>query len=287
MTHILEHVLLHTLEETLKLLPFLFLTYLAMEYLENRAGHKTIELLSHTGKKGPIVGGILGIVPQCGFSAMAASLYAGGVITVGTMVAVFLSTSDEMLPILISGKVEGKEIFLILGAKMLVGVAAGLAIDFLIQKTHHGGQKELQIHDICEREGCHCCESSILKSACIHTVKVTVFVFLILAGIHLVAEWIGPETLIEMAGNNPAASVFLVGLIGMIPNCAVSVAITTLYLEGVLSFGSMFAGLLSCSGVGLVILFKTNRAWKKNVVITGGIYAISVVCGMIATMVSG
>lgn len=277
--------MVHILEETLKLLPFLFLTYLSMEYLENRAGHKTIELLSRTGKKGPIVGGVLGIVPQCGFSAMAASLYAGGVITVGTMVAVFLSTSDEMLPILISGKAEGKEILLILGAKMLVGIASGLVIDFLICKIHRGGQKELQIHDICEREACRCCEGSILQSACIHTAKVTIFIFLILTVVHLVAEWIGLEAMIEMAGNNPVSSVFFVGLIGMIPNCAVSVAITTLYLEGVLSFGSMFAGLLSCAGVGLVILFKTNRAWKKNVVITVGIYAISVLCGMIANMV--
>lgn len=285
MIHILEHVLLHTLEETLKLLPFLFLTYLAMEYLENRAGNKTIELLSRTGKQGPIVGGILGIVPQCGFSAMAASLYAGGVITVGTMVAVFLSTSDEMLPILISGKAEGKVILAILGGKIFVGVVAGLVIDFLIRKTHRGGQKGLQIHDICEREGCHCCEGSILYSAGIHTVKVTIFVFFILAVIHLVAEWIGLETLIEMAGNNPIASIFLMGIIGMIPNCAVSVAITTLYLEGVLSFGSMFAGLLSCAGVGLVVLFKANKNWKKNVVIMGGIYAISVLCGIVIEIV--
>ena len=263
------------------MIPFLFLTYLGMEYLENRAGQKTIEVLSRTGKKGPIIGGLLGVLPQCGFSAAAASLYAGGVVTVGTMVAVFLSTSDEMLPILISGRADGKEILFILAAKVLVGIVAGLFVDFAIRKTHNGGQKGLHIHDICERERCHCCDGSILKSALIHTIRITVFIYIILFAIDFLAEWIGMERFIELAGGYPFVSIFLVGLIGLIPNCAVSVAITTFYLEGVLSFGSMFAGLLACAGVGIVILFKMNRPWQKNVIITGGIYAISVLSGIL------
>ena len=285
MFHILEHVLIHALEDTIKLVPFLFVTYLGMEYLENRAGQKTITLLSRTGKKGPIIGGLLGVIPQCGFSAASASLYAGGVITVGTMVAVFLSTSDEMLPILISGRADIKEVLFILGAKVLVGVVAGLFVDYAIRKTHNGGQKGLHIHDICERERCHCCEGSIFKSAIIHTAHITIFIYMILAAIDFVAEVVGMEQLVGMAGSSPVLSIFLVGLIGLIPNCAVSVAITTFYLEGVLSFGSMFAGLLACAGVGIVVLFKMNRPWKKNVIITGGIYAISVLSGILVEFI--
>lgn len=281
MNHILEHVLLHTLEDALKLFPFLFLTYLGMEYLENRAGHKTIALLSRTGKKGPIIGGLLGIVPQCGFSAAAANLYAGGVITVGTMVAVFLSTSDEMLPILISGRAEWKEIIFIVGAKVIVGIVAGLFVDYMIRRLNNGKQKGLQIREICEREHCHCDEGGILKPALIHCLQITVFIFVILLVINFIAEWIGMEQLIEVAGSYPFLSIFLVGLIGLIPNCAVSVAITTFYLEGVLSLGSMFAGLLACAGVGIVILFRMNHGIKKNTIIVSGIYAISVLSGIL------
>ena len=283
--HILEHVFMHTLEDTVKLLPFLFLTYWGMEYLENRAGHKTVDMLARTGKKGPLVGGILGVVPQCGFSAAAANLYAGGVITLGTMVAVFLSTSDEMLPVLISGQAKVEEILLIVGAKVLIGIGAGLFVDFVVLKQNDGKQKGLRIQEICEREHCHCNKGSILKSALVHCVRIIIFIFVFLLGINFVAEWIGMEQLVEMAASYPFLSIFLVGLIGMIPNCAVSVAITTFYLEGVLSLGSMFAGLLSCAGIGIVILFKMNHNLKKNVMITCGIYGISVVSGILMEMI--
>ena len=272
---------MHTLEDTIKLLPFLFLTYFGMEYLENRAGEKTIAMLSNTGKKGPLIGGLLGIIPQCGFSAAAANLYAGGVITVGTMVAVFLSTSDEMLPILISGRADTKEILLILGSKVLVGIIAGLFVDFGVRRISGGGQKGLRIQEICEREHCHCEEGGILKPALVHTVRIAIFIFGLLLGINFLAEWIGMEKLIAIAAGYPVLSIFLVGLIGMVPNCAVSVAITTFYLEGVLSFGSMFAGLLTCAGIGIIVLFKMNHNWKKNVLIMSGIYVISVFCGIV------
>lgn len=283
--HILEHVLIHTLEDTAKLIPFLFLTYLGMEYLENRAGHNTIAILSRTGKKGPVIGGLLGVVPQCGFSAAAANLYAGGVITVGTMVAVFLSTSDEMLPILISGRVEIKEILFIVIAKVLVGTIAGSFVDFVVRKLNNGKQKGLHIQEICEREHCHCCEGGILKPAFVHTIHISAFIFMILFAINVFAEWIGMENLVAVAAEYPFWSIFVVALTGMIPNCAVSVAITTFYLEGVLSFGSMFAGLLACAGVGIVILFKMNRNWKKNAIITGGIYGISALSGILMELI--
>lgn len=277
----LGHILIDTIEDTVKLIPFLFITYLGMEYLENRAGEKTVSLLLRAGKKGPIAGGILGAIPQCGFSAVAANLYAGGVITVGTMIAVFLSTSDEMLPILISKNAGIKEVLFIIGAKALVGIVAGLLIDYLIRRLHRCRQKGLQIHEICENENCHCKGDGILRPALVHCANITVFIFVILLVINFLAEWMGMEQLIRIAGAHPIGSVFLIGLIGLIPNCAVSVAITTFYLEGVLSFGSMFAGLLACAGVGIVILLRMNRSWKNNLMIIGGIYAISVSCGIL------
>ncbi len=283
--HMLEHVLLHSLEETVKLVPFLFLTYLAMEYLENRAGQRTIKMLSKTGKKGPAIGAALGMIPQCGFSAAAANLYAGGVITVGTMVAVFLSTSDEMLPILISGRADTKEIIGIVLAKVLVGCVAGFLVDYLVRRLNHGEQKGLQIHEICERDRCRCEEGSIFKSALIHCANITVFIFGVLFVIHLLAEAIGMEELLGAAAKYPLLSILFVALLGMIPNCAVSVAITTLYLEGVLSFGSMFAGLLSCAGIGIAILFKVNPNRKKNIIIAGGIYGISILSGILMEMI--
>lgn len=281
MLHIVEHVLMHTLEDTIKLLPFLFLTYLCMEYLECRAGEQTVTMLSHTGKMGPVVGAVLGVVPQCGFSAAAANLYAGGIITVGTMVAVFLSTSDEMLPILISGRVEMKEILFIVGAKVLVGLVAGFLVDYVIRKLNNGKQKGLHIREICEREHCHCKQGGILEPTFIHCAHTTIFVFGVLFGIDLIAELIGMEQLVEAVASFPILSIFLVGLLGLIPNCAISVAITTFYLEGVLSIGSMFAGLLACAGVGIVILFRMNRSLKKNVIIVCGIYTISVLSGIL------
>lgn len=284
-SHVLGHIFLHTLEDTLKLIPLLFLTYLGMEYLENRSGQKTVNMLAKAGKKGPFLGGLLGAIPQCGFSAAAANLYAGGVITVGTMAAVFLSTSDEMLPILISGRARIEEIIFILGAKVLVGIVAGLFVDYVVRKQNHGRQKGLHIHEICERENCQCAGSGILKPAFVHCLRITIFVFLVLFGINLISEWIGMEKLIKVAAGYPILSIFFTGFIGLIPNCAVSVAITTLYLEGVLSFGSMFAGLLSCAGLGMVILFKMNRNWKKNVMILSGIYGISVLCGILMEMI--
>lgn len=274
-------ILLDTTVDTVKLIPFLFLTYFAMEYLENKAGEKTVSMLLGAGKKGPVIGGILGVVPQCGFSAAAANLYSGGVITVGTMIAVFLSTSDEMLPILISERAHGKTIFMILSAKIVVGVIAGILVDIAVRAMNGGQQKGLHIHEICERDHCHCEEGSILKSALIHSMQIVIFIFIISFILNAVVEWIGMDQIIRAVSAYPVLSIFIAGLIGLIPNCASSIAITTLYLEGVLSAGSMFAGLLSCAGIGLLILFKTNKGWKKNMLITGGLYGISVMCGIV------
>lgn len=274
-------VLADTTIDTVKLIPFLFLTYLAMEYLENKAGDRTISVLLNAGKKGPVIGGILGVFPQCGFSAAASNLYAGGVITVGTLIAVFLSTSDEMLPLLISERADIRTIAWILTAKIIVGVIAGIAVDLVVRMANSGRQRGLHIHDICEHDHCHCEEGSIFRSAVTHSLQIIVFIFLISFILNGVVELIGMEEVVSAISKYPVLSVFLTGLVGLIPNCAASVTITKLYLAGVLSAGCMFAGLLSCAGIGLLVLFRTNRNWKNNLMIMGTLYSISVVSGIL------
>ena len=178
MLHIIEHSVL----DSLKLVPFLFLTYLVMEYLEHKAGDKTQKVIGKAGKYGPLLGGVLGVAPQCGFSTAASNLYAGRVISMGTLLAVYLSTSDEMLPILISAKAEPALIVKILVLKVLIGMAAGFLVDFLFagkQKEHH------HIHEMCEEQNCHC-EEGILRSAINHTVRITFFILLITFALNLV-----------------------------------------------------------------------------------------------------
>lgn len=281
----LVHIFEHTSLDTIKLLPFLFLTYLAMEYIEHKAGKKTIGMLLNSGGKGPIVGGVLGVAPQCGFSAAAAGLYSGGVISVGTLLAVFLSTSDEMLPILISQRVEMKTIVMILAGKVIVGVAAGVLVDFAVRRLRKGEKRHLTIHDMCEHDHCHCEEGSIWKSALIHSLHIFLFIFLVSYAVNLVVHAVGMENIVTTVSAYPVVGIFLTGLVGLIPNCAASVAITTLYLQGVITVGCMFAGLLSCAGIGLLVLFKTNNNWKKNIMITGILYGVSVVAGILAEII--
>lgn len=280
--HLFLDILTDAIIDTAKLIPFLFFTYLIMEYLENRAGERTVDMLLNAGKKGPVIGGLLGAFPQCGFSAAAAGLYSGGVITAGTLLAVFLSTSDEMLPILISERAQAETIFLILGAKIAVGVTAGIVVDMASFILGKGRQNGLRIHEMCERDHCHCEEGSIFRSAVIHCVEIVIFIFLVSFFLNIVVAWVGMEELVGTVSRYPLLSIFVSGLVGLIPNCAASVSITKLYLEGVLSVGCMFAGLLSCAGIGLLVLFRTNRDWRRNVRILVTLYAVSVAGGGLA-----
>ncbi|MCF0132398.1 MAG: arsenic efflux protein [Blautia sp.] len=272
-------ILKDALLDTAKLLPFLFLTYLAMEYLENCTTQHTVALLRNR-RLAPILGGTLGVIPQCGFSSAAASLYSGGVITIGTLMAVFLSTSDEMLPLLLAGQVPAKDIIVILSLKVLFGIVTGLIIDGLVQ-IMMPNRKKHSIHELCEREHGDEESENIFKSAFLHTAKVSVFLFLITFLLGFIMESASLEHLLTAAQSMPLLCLFLSALIGLIPNCASSVAITTLYLEGVLAFPAMMAGLLSCAGIGLMVLFRTNRSWKENLLTVVTLYGSSVACGLV------
>ena len=269
-----------TLIDSIKLLPFLFLTYLLMEYIEHKTKEKTKETIKKSGKFGPLIGGVLGIVPQCGFSVSATNLYAARVITLGTLIAVYLSTSDEMLPIFISEAVPISTILKILGIKLLIGVVAGFIIDIVIRFVKKEKQEEEKIVDLCEREHCHC-ENGIIKSALKHTVNIFIFIVIITFIINLVIYFIGEDTIAGFLRNQPILGPVIAGIIGLIPNCASSVILTQMYLENVISAATMISGLLVGAGVGLAVLFKTNKGIKQNLKITALLYVIGVLSGIV------
>ena len=266
--------------DSLNLLPFLFLTYLAMELLEHHAGEKTKHVIEKADKVGPLWGGLLGIFPQCGFSAAASSLYAGRVITVGTLLAVFMSTSDEMLPIFISEAVPAGTIVKILLTKVLLAVITGFVLDLLFAKHIHCEKKEMDIHVVCEEEHCKC-EDGVFTSAAKHTGKIFLFIFLISLAINAVMEMAGYQALHGLLTSNPVIGQILAGLVGLIPNCAGSVLITQLYLEGIITGGAMMSGLLVSAGVGILILCRLNRHKEENIKIIGILYIVSIVWGIL------
>ena len=271
-------VCLDAVLDTLKLLPFLFLTYLVMEYLEHKTGEKTERMIRKAGYFGPFIGSLLGAFPQCGFSAAASNLYAGRVITLGSLLAIYLSTSDEMLPILISEKAPVKIIGLILLGKILTGMIVGAAVDAIVGKF--GKQEHEHIHEICEHDHCHC-EEGILKSALHHTVQIAFYIFLIGLALNTLLHFVGEDVLGSIILNRPILGPVLASLVGLIPNCAGSVVITQLYLTNVISTGAAFAGLLTGSGVGLLILFRVNHDRKENFRILALLYGIGVVVGIL------
>lgn len=267
--------------DSIRLIPFLFITYLLMEYMEHRTGDQTARLIRKAGKSGPVVGGIQGVFPQCGFSAAASSLYAGRLITVGTLLAVYLSTSDEMLPILLSAQVNPGLILRLLAMKMIMGIITGFAADQILVRIFKAPEKQADIHAICEHEHCHCGQRSIVRSAISHTVHIVLYIFLISLALNLVIETIGQENLSGLILNVPVMGQMIAALVGLIPNCAASVIITQLYLEGILNGGAMMSGLLVSSGIGLLILFRLHRNQKKNLQILGLLYLSGVFWGIL------
>ena len=272
--------LLDTIIDCLKLLPFLFITYLLMELLEKKAGEKSLNIIKKSGKFGPILGGILGIVPQCGFSAAAANLYAARIITTGSLIAIFLSTSDEMLPILISSAAPISLIIKILLIKLLIGIISGVIIDFILRKSHKN-REEVHIHDICEDEHCHCDEEGILKSSIRHTLHIFIYIFIIVLILNIIIFLIGEENISHLIVNIPFLGPIISAIIGIIPNCASSVIITQLYLQDLITMGSLISGLLINSGIGMLVLFKVNKNKKQNFLILGITFLIAIILGII------
>ena len=318
-TGFLGSVILHSLEEFIGILPFLFLTYLLMEFLEHKAGSKMELAIKRAGKVGPLWGGLLGIVPQCGFSAAASGLYAGRVISLGTLIAVFLSTSDEMLPLMI-GHAAPLTIVKIVALKAFIAVIAGFLVDFFARiilkkreqkqehrhhsehhhhdhdhdhehehehEHHHEHEHEhthteaFAIHELCEKDECGCEDEKFWLSALIHTAKTGAFLLLVVLLLNTGVFFIGEESLTHAFSSLPVVGHLLAGLVGLIPNCAASVVITKLYLEGMITAGCMFSGLLVGAGMGVLLLFRIHPSKKKCFAVLGLLYGIGTVCGML------
>lgn len=283
MLHILEHVVHHAVEDSIKILPFLFLTYLVMEYLEEKMNAKTVAVLQQSKKSGPIWGALLGMLPQCGFSASASNLYAGRMITIGTLVAVYLSTSDEMLPMMISASIDPAFIVKVVFLKAVIGMVSGCLIDFVWQKLLHHAKRVPDIHHFCEHEHCEC-GHGIVRPAIKHTLKIWFFIFLVTIILNFVIEVVGTEALSNFILSKPIIGELLAGIIGLIPNCAASVVITQLFIDGLIPFGTMMAGLLVGAGVGILILLRVNEDRKDTLRIIGLLYVIGVVAGMLINL---
>ena len=270
--------------DSVKLLPFLLITYLIMEFIEHKTSGKSKEAIKKSGKFGPIIGSILGIFPQCGFSVSATNFYAGRVITLGTLISVYLSTSDEMLPIFISEAVPVSTILKILAVKLVIGIVAGFLIDLVLRLKNNNKNEEEKIIDLCEKEHCHC-EHGIIKSALKHTLSIFIFIVIITILINIAIHFIGEERIANFIEINPVLGPVLAGIIGLIPNCASSVILTQLYLENIVTATTMISGLLVNAGVGLAVLFKMNKGIKQNISIVFLLYAIGVISGLMLQLI--
>jgi len=317
-------VLLDSIKDTAELVPFLFLTYLAMEAIEHGLADRIQRMISGHRTAGPVVGALLGALPQCGFSAMVATLYSARVVTIGTLVAVILSTSDEMLPVFVANQAQAGTIATIVGVKVVVGLCAGLVLDGALKVMGHDQSEKNRISELCEEAGCECGivpehghahtdghshshghahtdghahtaghahggALHIARCALVHTVEVTAFIFVITLAFGLVIELVGEDVIGEVLGVHPVRATLLAAVVGLIPNCGASVVISELYLSGTLPAGAMLAGLLVSGGMGLLVLYRTNSGTRAgimhNIGVTAFVYAVGVACGLIAQAV--
>lgn len=285
MLEILKDVLIDSLIDTIKLLPFLFITFLIMEYIEHKMTEKSKTTIQKAGKMGPLFGGLVGIIPQCGFSASVTNLYAARVISLGTLIAVYLSTSDEMLPILISEAVPMSKILKVIAIKLIIGIIVGFIVDFVLRIIKKGNKKtEIEhehIDEICDHEHCHCEEEGIFKSAVKHTINIVTYIFVITFIIGLLVELVGEESISNFVGTHTVLGPVISSLLGLIPNCAASVLITNLYIQNIINGSSLIAGLLTGAGVGLIVLFRMNKHLKENIMIVSLIYLVGVISGIV------
>ena len=273
----MKEIILDTLIDSLKLIPFLLVAFLLLEYIEHKMNKKTEKMIQKTGKFGPFIGGILGIFPQCGFSVMATNLYGARIITIGTLISIYLTTSDEMLPILISKNVEISVILKIILVKLLVGITVGFICDLILKKSKN------DIETFCNEEHCDC-NHSIFKSSLKHTINILLFILVFSFILNTLIYYIGEDKLSSLFTQNIFLGPIISSLIGLIPNCASSVIITELYLDSIISAGSMLSGLLTGSGIALLILFKINDNLKENIKILSVIYLVGVVTGIIMNL---
>lgn len=275
-------VLRESFTDCISMLPFLFAAFLILEAVEHYSSAFMNRILGKVGNAGPIAGAVLGCIPQCGFSVIASNLFSGGVITLGTLLAVFIATSDEAILILL-GNPGSKEVILsLLLTKIVIAIGAGFSVDLLFSRK----LRKKDMGDICDHCGCHDGHGGILMPALRHTIKIFLYLFLFTIALDLAMELIGAERLSAYLLKDSLLQPFMAGIIGLIPNCASSVILTELYLSGAISFASVVSGLCAGAGIGLVVLFKMNHDVKENLKIIGLLYGIAVASGVVIQIVS-
>lgn len=275
-------IILETVLDCIKLVPFLFIAFLIIELLEHKFSEESKKIITKSGSIGPLIGSVLGLFPQCGFSVMATNLYTTRIITLGTLVSIYLSTSDEMLPILISEKADLSIILTLLLIKFIIGMISGFIIDFAMRKNNH---KRKINYEICEDEHCDCHNGGLVRSTVKHTLNTLLFILIVTFVLNILMEIVGEENLSKIFLKDSVFGPLFSSVIGLIPNCASSVMITELYLNGVISLGSTISGLLTGSGVAMLLLFKENKDIKENIMILGLLYGIGVLSGIIIEII--
>lgn len=282
---IILHSFVHAVKDSAPLILFLFLAYLLMELLEHKGGARAEGLIRRAGNAGPLVGALLGAVPQCGFAAAASGFYAARILSLGTLYAVFLSSSDEMLAVMIASGTAIPTILKILATKVVLGIILGFSTDLFLRFVLKRPILTATENDICETEGCHC-ENGIFRSAFYHTLKVFLFIILVSFGLNIVIELVGEDVIGSFLSSIPVVGPLVSALVGLIPNCASSVILTQLYLEGTITAGSMLAGLLAGSGVGILVLFRSNKNLRENLVITAVLFAFGATAGILGDLLN-
>lgn len=271
----MKDIIIDTLIDALKILPFLFITFLLLELLEHKLNNKTKNVISKSGKVGPIIGSLLGVIPQCGFSVVATNLYITRVISLGTLFSIYLSTSDEMLPIMLSQNVSFKTILIVLLIKVITGMLFGFIIDLVIRKNN---TNKYDYH-ICEEEHCHC-DHGIVKSSLKHTFNIIIFIIGVSFILNVIFLYCGNDLISKIFMKDTLFGPFFGSLVGLIPNCGASVILTEMFLKGAINLGTCMAGLLTGSGVALLVLFKSNKNIKENLCICLTLYLIGVLVGI-------
>ena len=285
--HEFIHLIPHTLKDTLNLLPFLLVAFLIIELIEHKLTNKTKKIIEKSGKLGPLLGSVLGVIPQCGFSVLATNLYITRIISLGTLIAIYLSTSDEMLPILLSRNASFSVILSLLFTKFIIGVIAGFIIDFVINRKNKIEHKKIkEDYTICDDEHCHCDEENIFISSLMHTLKTYIFIFIITFILNVIMHEFGNEFIENIFMKNNIFAPFISSLIGLIPNCGASVILTELYLSNAISYSSLISGLLTGSGVAILVLFRNNKNMDENLLVLALVYLIGAFSGVVINILS-
>lgn len=281
MSEFFDEVLLDALLDVVKLLPFLFITFLIMEYIEHKSSRITAKIVRASGSWGPVLGAAAGIVPQCGFSASASNLYSQRLITVGTLIAVYLSTSDEMIPIFLSEGASIPLLLKVLACKFLFGIIFGFIADKLLRRFLVRDSK-VHITEMCADDHCECDDHSVFYAALIHTLKTALYILVFTIAFNAILHFIGEEALKNVIIGRPVIGSLITGIVGLIPNCAASIIITELAIEGVITTGAMLSGLLVGAGVGLLVLFRANKEHPRdNLIIVATLYASGAIVGVL------